>query len=283
MAKREAGFGVVAGRTRIGKSVQTMRLLIKYAAGNPSKGVPPRRVIILDVNNEYGNFEMAPGEYVKIKAMRLRDVKAFSMNPIIEIRRIQPFKEDGTKMTTTDVAKALGYIISNFSGGLILLEDLNKYVTDSMPQDIVSIICTAAHSAIDLVVQLQSVGRILPKMYQNLSWVRFHKHYESMDDCRDKLGERYEIFKITELIVNKKYNEGNKRYFLHIHRLDNKIRGDYTKQDLLEAIEEYLSINFSKVVTPFANRRNMKGEKIRTVEQAMKILRNRLYLDYYGN
>lgn len=273
MATREASLGIVVGRKRIGKTFLTIQLLKQYVAGNPAKGIKPRRVIIFDVNNEYND----------VKAMRLSDVDLFSRHPIIEMRRIQPFKTDGSAMTIDDIANALAYIVKVFKGGLLLLEDINQYVTDSMPQVIVGAICTNAHKACDIIIHLQSLGRILPKLWQNTAWVRYHKQYDTVEDNKGKLKERYQIFKLTELMVDKKYDAGDKRYYLHVDLSDNKIIGNYTKQDMLEAIQRYMSENFQKVVGTFVDQRDMKGNKIYTIEQAMPIIRRKLYLDYYGN
>jgi len=45
-------------------------------------------VLILDVNDEYFDF----------KAIRIQDITLFSVHPMIEIRRIRPFLDDGRKM-----------------------------------------------------------------------------------------------------------------------------------------------------------------------------------------
>ena len=60
-------------------------------------------------------------------------------------------------------------ILEKFKGGLLLIEDISKYISDSLPQDIVGNICTNRHNDLDIIIQLQSVGRITPKLLQNLN------------------------------------------------------------------------------------------------------------------
>ena len=50
---REPKLLVAIGKKGVGKSYTTEKMINQYVAGNPSKGVPGRRVLILDVNDEY--------------------------------------------------------------------------------------------------------------------------------------------------------------------------------------------------------------------------------------
>ena len=94
---REPKLLVAVGKKGVGKSYTTLKMIENYVLGNPSKGVPPRRVLILDVNDEYQH----------IKAIRIQDVTLFSVHPLIEVRRIRPFLDDGRKMTLDDIAQTL--------------------------------------------------------------------------------------------------------------------------------------------------------------------------------
>ena len=85
----------------------------QYAKGG--NGVKPRRVLILDVNDEFEEF----------RSMRVKDVEIFNVHPRIEIRRIRPFKDDGTRMTLRDIADTLYVILDKYRGGMLLIEDIN--------------------------------------------------------------------------------------------------------------------------------------------------------------
>jgi flagellar biosynthesis GTPase FlhF len=50
---REPKLGVAVGRKGVGKTYTTTKLIDSYVVGNPAKGVKPRKVLILDVNDEF--------------------------------------------------------------------------------------------------------------------------------------------------------------------------------------------------------------------------------------
>ena len=115
---REALLGVAVGKKGIGKTFTTLQIIDIYVKG--SSNIAPRRALILDVNDEFEN----------IKAIKLSDVSIFSMHPKIEARRIRPFNSNGSKMTLDEIAMTLLEILETFRGGLLLIEDVNRYISD---------------------------------------------------------------------------------------------------------------------------------------------------------
>ena len=71
MENREPKLGVAVGRKGCGKTYTTTKMIKQYVLGNPSRGVPARRALILDVNDE---FE-------EIKALKQSDIVRFSAHP----------------------------------------------------------------------------------------------------------------------------------------------------------------------------------------------------------
>ena len=67
---REPKLGVAVGKKGVGKTYTTNKVIESYVKGNPSKGVKPRRALILDVNDEFEH----------IKALRVKDVMKFSVS-----------------------------------------------------------------------------------------------------------------------------------------------------------------------------------------------------------
>ena len=53
MSKREALLGIAVGRKGVGKTYATLELIQEYLKGNPQTGATPRKVLLLDVNNEF--------------------------------------------------------------------------------------------------------------------------------------------------------------------------------------------------------------------------------------
>ena len=124
---REALLGVAVGKKGIGKTYTTLQIIGQYIKGGLN--IKPRRALIIDVNDEFET----------IKAISPNDVKLFTHHPTIECRRIRPYNEDGSKMTLNDVADCLWQVLQDYRGGLLLIEDINKYVGDYLPNDLVDI------------------------------------------------------------------------------------------------------------------------------------------------
>lgn len=267
---REPKLGVAVGRKGVGKTFVTNRMIKNYVIGNPSKGVKPRKVLILDVNDEYTD----------IKALRTRDVLKFSAHPIIEARRIRPFNDDGVRMTLKEIQTCLFDILRDYRGGLLLIEDINRYISDHLPNDLVGAICTNRHTDTDIIMHFQSIGRVTSKIWQNINWVRFHKNTDSVDRHIKKFEDKFEYLKIAEIMVNKQYYDGNQRFFLYIDIDDEKIVGDFDKKLLLEAIDEYIEKYYRKIITPMLQQKDLNGKTKYTQQTAIKFVKDRLVKNY---
>ena len=55
--QREALLGIAVGKKGVGKTYATLIEIQRYLKGNPRTGAKPRKVLILDVNNEFGNIK----------------------------------------------------------------------------------------------------------------------------------------------------------------------------------------------------------------------------------
>lgn len=267
MDTREPKLGVAVGRKGVGKSFQTEILINQYVVGNPAKGVDPRRVLILDVNDEYTAF----------KALKLSDVRRFSAHPTIEVRRIRPFQENGQRMTIREIQATLFKILNEYRGGMLLIEDINRYVSDSLPNDLIGAICTNRHTDTDIIMHFQSIGRITTKIWQNINWIRFHKNTDNVDRHQKKFQDKYEYLKIAEILVDQKYYGGDKRYFLYVDIDDEKLLGNITMPDVELAIDEYIEKYYKQIITPLINQEDLTGGgKKHTVESAVKLVKKRI-------
>ena len=136
-------LGVAVGKKGIGKTYTTTQMIDGYVKG--SKGIKPRRALILDVNDEFEQY----------RAISLNHIELFSVHPRIEARRVRPFTDEGKRMTLKDIADALWSILEVYRGGLLLIEDINKYISDNLPNDLIGAICTNRHTNTDIVMHFQ--------------------------------------------------------------------------------------------------------------------------------
>lgn len=271
MEKREPMVMIATGKKGVGKTVATIEMIYKYVNGNPEKGVPPRKALIFDVNDEFSSFWFH-GQTHSIKALSIGDILKFSAHPKIEVRRIRPFFDDGRKMGTGDMADVLALILENYRNGLLLVEDINKYTNDTLKGDLVGSLATVRHIGIDLVAHYQSIGRAAnPKLLGNTKMIRMHKTNDTVSRHKNKFEERAEILDIAQSIVEKKFHDGDKRYYLYVDIDDSKIIGEFDESDMDEAIQDYVSRNHSALIKPLMTKIDIKtGKKIYTPQTALK-------------
>jgi hypothetical protein len=269
---REPQLGVAVGKRGIGKTFTTLQIIEQYVLGYSGHSTP-RRVLIMDVNDEFSN----------IKALKLSDVKLFSVHPKIEARRIRPFNADGTKMTLEDICQALFYLLDNFKGGLLLIEDINKYLTHHFPKDVIGAICTNRHADMDIILHYQAIGKVPTTVWENVNWIRFHKNNQSVDRHERKFEDKFQMLKIAECLVEFQYQNGNERFFCYCDIDMGKIQGRITEQMAVKAIEDYMIENYSKVVLPETRRVNLDGNKVyQSVSEASLAVKKHLLHTYFG-
>lgn len=267
---REPLLLAAVGKKGVGKSYQTMKLMLQYVYGNPQTGVPPRRVLIMDTNDEYP----------EIKALSLEDVSLFSIHPTAEIRRIRPLFPNGQRMGFDEWVQALFYVLQRYYNGFLLIEDINKFIGDYLPNDLVGAICTNRHTGVDIMMHYQAIGRLTPKIWQNLNILRFHKNSESVDRHEKKFPEKYEFLKIAEIMVEREYMSGNIRFFLNVDLDKEKIRGNFSKELFIDAMNDYISQHQVALLKPLLAQIDKRGRKLHDNKSAMEALRQRMITQY---
>jgi len=266
---REPFIFVSVGKRGCGKTFTSTKMINDYVKGNPAKGVPPRRALILDVNDEFTQY----------KAISVEQIPLFSIHPIIECRRVRPFLPNGKKMTLDEIAETLSIILDTYKNGLLLIEDVNKYISDSMPNDLIGAICTNRHIGVDIILHYQSIGRINTKVWQNVNIIRMHKFTDTVKRHKQKFEDKYEFLSIAETIINKKNEQGDKRCYVFIDIDNEKIFGNFTNEEMEIAVNDFIQKNYQHLINPLLNARDDSGNKINTPQSANAEVRNRL-MDY---
>lgn len=273
---------IAVGKKGVGKTVATIEMIYRYISGNPAAGVPPRKALLFDCNDEFSEF-WYHGQMHSIKAIAIKDILRFSVHTKVEARRIRPFTDDGKKMSIQDMQDTLRIILDNYRNGLLLVEDINKYTNDTLRADLVGSLATVRHIGIDLVAHYQSVGRAAnPKLLGNTKIIRLHKTNDSVARHKNKFEERTEIMQIAESIVEKKFNEGDKRYYLYVDIDEGKIHGKFNQADITFAIQDYAAKHHAALVKPLMTKIDLKtGEKLYTPQAALKEIIDGLQDKYF--
>jgi hypothetical protein len=224
------------------------------------------------VNDEYGVYG--------VPAISLNDIPLYTVFPNIEIRRVRPFHLDGRRMTLDEWANALFYVLNRFQNGLLLIEDINKFIGDHLPHDLVGAIATNRHVGLDIVLSFQSLGRINTKIWGNMNLMRFHKNVESVERHKNKFPDKFEMLRIAEIMVNNEYHRGNNRFFLYVDMDEMKIRGEFKDELVSEGIDQYINEEYNALLKPYLVQRE-GGKKKYNDETAKKEVHSRLKTAYF--
>lgn len=283
---REPLLGIAVGKKGVGKTYATLKTVQTYLKGNPKIGVKPRRVLILDVNNEYGNVkgDVNP-DFLHIKAIALTDIPRFCVHPKIEARRVTIFKPDGKKMNLLEIQEALDYILQNYHNGLLIIEDITKFISDNLPNDLIGAIATQRHVSVDIVTHFQSIGKAAnPKLWANANWIRYHKCDDTVLRHKDKFAGEIEHLMILEKMVHLEYEKDNIRFHAYLDKDDGKIKGAFDLNTFKNALNVYLEENPSIFKKEY-NREDMRtGQKIhKSRDGAASYLIDKYITNFYGN
>lgn len=261
---REAKLIMVAGRKGVGKTFQTLHQIANYLSSNASR--QGRKVLIFDVNNEFGNVreDHNNSKLPNIGLIKLSQVPAFAKITRPFAKRVSVFKDDGQRMTLAEMAQALGFILEHYRNGLLLIEDINKYITDSLPGDLIGAICTQRHVSVDVIIHVQTVGKLFhPKLWGNCNEIRLHRTDDTVERHKNKISGNLEHLLIMEKLIELKFKAGETRFCCYLNKDTGKIKGRFTLNDFKQAVEDYLSSNYQRILKPLLDKRQIyTGERL---------------------
>jgi hypothetical protein len=109
-------------------------------------------------------------------------------------------------------------------------------------EEIVGGLVNLRHRAVDVLISYQSLRPVEPRIWQNSRWVRMHYQADNVMDIKGKITN-VTLFKIAQLLVNTRYFNGDKRFFVYIHNFANKIQGNFKLEEFEDACRQYLNSN----------------------------------------
>lgn len=265
--KREPILMCATGKKGVGKTYTTTQLISSYVKPNKKSGKKGRKVLIYDINMEYTQY----------KAIDVKDIPKFSRQSKVEVRRVLPVLDGGKMASLSDMLDILSKIINNYRGGMLILEDINRYLVQSKTVDVIGLLATNRHRDLDIICHFQSLSALDPRMWQNTAFVRFHYQIDDIKRYHQRIPN-FEMFKIAQCLVEYKYLKvGDKRFYLYIASDDNYITGNFNRNDYKIACEEYLERN-PKRISDYSKRYGT-GKKAR--ETAKIQLIKELFQKYY--
>lgn len=272
--ERESGMMAITGIQGVGKTYLNMHIIKEYVKDKFYNKVRGRKCLILDTNGEYTKeqFQRNDIEGVDPKTLAVKDIPAWSRRGKAECRRI-----DAKNISIDEKIAIAEFIIAQYRNGMFVLEDINTYILNmTHMKDIVGGLVNLRHRAVDVLISYQSARPIEPRIWQNARWVRMHYQADNINDIKGKLPNPT-MYKIAQIVVNNRYFNGDKRFYVYIYNFDNKIQGAFTKSEFKNACAQYLSSN-KKYIKEHADMMNTKD-----IEKAKNMLANQYFEMYYGN
>lgn len=239
---REAGLMTTTGSQGTGKTYQNMNTIVNYIKDKPKIKVRGRKCLIFDTNGEFTEEAFSKNGHQNFIAKRIavKDVEAWCKDPKIsaECRRV-----DAKSLTIKEKKAALEYMIGKVRNIMFVIEDINTYILSVTHfEEVVGKIVSLRHSAVDVLISFQSLRAIEPRIWQNSRWVRMHRSSDNVDEIKNKVTN-YELFKIAQIMVNLRYQNGDKRFFIFITEFGQKIEGKFKKDEFENACKKYLVLN----------------------------------------
>lgn len=279
---REPTFIAAIGVPGAGKTWENIQQIKRSLAGNPDKGVKGEKVLIFDSNREYNNRNIDVRKAgVYIKPIHISQVARFSTSNFVEACSIQPINDQAQPMSLTELSDGLTKVMGTFKVGLLIAEDFKSFSSDSIKADLVSKLCTRRHSGSDTLVSLQDIALVAPRVWPNLKWLRMHKLGDSVLLYKDRYPGKLKFLCIAENIVNKRYYEGDERFFVMIDLMKGFIYGKYSPAEFETAARQFIAENWQQTVGRELNMRDPQWNKINKDEKiAAGTVLSRLVQDF---
>jgi len=229
---------IAIGFKGVGKTYTTKHEIEDYIKNDAATGRKARPVLVFDVNGEYEDFAAIDFD-IDEPSERKRAAEIMKITTPGKYR-IVAYKKDRSLMSASEMYSTVITICRTFRNGLLVLEDINKYMMSNIKIDIVSTLIGLRHLGVDLIIHYQSLRAIPPRMWANMNVLRWHKQSDDIDKYKNRL-DNYELFKIGERISQKMYMQ-DQYYYFWIDKLHEKLIG-VTELVFEQAALEYLAIN----------------------------------------
>ncbi len=246
--ERQPMLILTCGETGVGKTYRNILEIESYQKDNPLTGRKGRKVLIFDVNDD--DYE----RYQTVSPDHIRDLK------LIRARRIRPLTRSGETMTLEEKRDMVERMVKQFSEGLLVLEDLDKYMTGAKGQTIVGLLTTNRHHGLDIMISHQSIAKITTTEFQNCTWLRLHKQVDDITRYRTRIPN-YFLVRLATLIVEEQYLIGNIRFFVYVNMRKLRIRG-CSREAFIRACKKYLDTEENGMIKRMMLERNFKGNLI---------------------
>ncbi len=248
--KRETSLMIATGRMGVGKSYETIHNMIPaYYNAHKLK----RKVLLFDVNNEFGKVKTVAFDVEEIQAARKLEKKKntrimtksekriASLYPG-QIRRVVPFTKHGYGMNTAQKRLTFESLLDSYHGGLIHFEDVNKYITRFQDDKVTGAFKAIRHNNQDITLHMQSMNPVRPLLLEAATC--FRMHYDGIDLNTPKFDSRFgshaEIFRLAQLVVWDEFLERRQSPLFLLRLPPNQKVARHQRRAIRAGLREYL-------------------------------------------
>jgi len=272
---------VVCGMKGVGKTHFSVEEIDKYVKGTNDRD--PRKALILDFSEDdmYAHYPAVHPKYIR----KLKEFRG---------RRIVPYEVDGKPYTLEQMKDTAEYVIFNYRNGLLVLEDIDKYLYGVQGRSLIGALTTNRQSGLDIIITHQSLSKMTQTEWQNAAFLRLHHQLDSIDRLNDGRLPNYPLLKIAQIIVDRRYYKAvddfedqiigekefikRRSFFVHVNMFSHKIVG-CDREEFNSGALRFVRENY----TAISKRMKIGDEQGNPIprEDAMQRLYKK-YSQYYG-
>ncbi len=262
--ERQPMILLVCGETGVGKTYRNKQEIKRYMMDHLAVGKKGRKVLAFDTNDD---------DYPQFRTVSPNHLKALTK---VSSRRIRPFNPDGSPMDNDEKKEVITKIMKYFKNGLVVLDDIDHYMTGAKGQSMIGALCTVRHKGIDIVLTHQSVAKITTSEWQNCTWLRLHHQVDDVTRYRERIP-KYQMVRIGQLIVDEQYElcsnamamgkiteqeyKIQKSFFVYINMREQRIRG-CSRAAFIRACKKFIDQEESRKVKMLLNEQDFDGNNI---------------------
>ena len=262
--ERQPMIMLVCGETGVGKTYRNKQEIKHYMMDNLVMGKKGRKVLAFDTNDD---------DYPQFRTVSPNHLKALTK---VSSRRIRPFNTDGSPMDNDEKKEVITKIMKHYKNGLVVLDDIDHYMTGAKGQSMIGALCTVRHKGIDIVLTHQSVAKITTSEWQNCTWLRLHHQVDDVTRYRERIP-KYQMVRIGQLIVDEQYElcsnafaMGNiteqeykiqKSFFVYVNMREQRVKG-CSRAAFIRACKKFIDQEESRKVKMLLNEEDFEGNNV---------------------
>lgn len=257
--ERQPMLVLVCGETGVGKTYRNLIEIYRYMKDDTSNGRKGRKVLAFDVNDD---------DYPQFKTVKVNLIQNLTA---INARRIRPISPQGMNMTIEEKRGVVEQMVNRFKNGLLVLEDLDKYMVGAKGQTVVGLLTTNRHNGLDIMISHQSVAKITTTEWQNCTWLRLHHQVDDISRYETRIPN-YFLVRIATFIVDEQYDLANgayadgkisqneykkrKSFYVYVDMRRLRLRG-VSREAFIRAAKKYIDTHETKKVKMMLQEMNM--------------------------